>query len=55
MWGQPPSAVQGRTPVAFDLEVARVGRTLLSDAFDFDFDFAFDFDSAFDFDFAFDF
>ena len=25
-------------PAAFDVEVARVGRTLLSDAFDFDFD-----------------
>jgi hypothetical protein len=48
MWGQPPSAVPGRRPVVFDLaldlEVARVGRTLLSDALDFGFDFAFDFD-----------
>jgi hypothetical protein len=35
---------------AFDLDVARVGRTLLSDAFDFV--FAFDSDSALAFDFA---
>ena len=31
-------------PAAFDLDVARVGRTLLSDAFDFDLDFDVDFD-----------
>jgi len=39
MWGQPPPAVQGRRPFVFALEVGRVGRTLLSDAFDFRFCF----------------
>jgi hypothetical protein len=38
MWGQPPSAVHRAEPGAVAVGLARVGRTLLSLAFDVDVD-----------------
>jgi len=45
MWGQPPSAVHRAKPGAVGVGFARVGRTLLSVAFDVDVDLACDLES----------